>query len=225
MNKAAQVLLGTAIAVVFPALAVYAAITLLPNPAFAESAPSYPNATYPEQPNCTTDVDGGPTVATKTAASAIINSCREQQQEYQHQLSAQQSAQNKYYADEKAYAARESAFEKHSQTIIIYRSILALAVAFAGITTLFLVQNISTLIYGLAAGAGLIFLGAISVQIWSELNNQKLAEIVLLVVFAMATAWLVFFERRFHPTNQAEPSEPALAVPTNTPSDKSQNEH
>lgn len=200
MNSTTKTFLGLAIAIVFPAFAVYAAITFLPAQANTLQEP-----TYVEQPSAPTyDYCNQIAAGTSKIAATLSQACVQQDNAtYATQQSAYRTYQNSESAYHKAIADQADA----SATLLLYRVMLVLAIAFAGIIGTFFVVAIPPLVYGLVSGATLMLFGSISTLLGASTKVQGQAAIVLAAIFLLTTIMMIAYER-----NLQEP-EAAITIP------------
>jgi hypothetical protein len=226
MNRAAQTFLGLAIAIIFPLFAFYAAVTFVPAPA----PKTIPYPTPPEQP-----FGGAPECAQslKGAANGATTPCDQLRMRYEQQQLDYQQQERDYQNSLQTYDKLNQTEAAKSLNTDVYRALVGLIIAILGLAAIALVVGIPSLVYGLAAGAGLTLLAATTAMLSSgSETTHPLQGLTLLVLFVLLVVMGVVFERRFkfastnpHDSHSATNQPHEIVVPdhtTDTPPDHTQ---
>ena len=192
MNRIAHVILGSAIAIVFPAFAFYAAVTFIPTTKLTINPPGYPTTVEPNSPasEC-----GYVTPAPTGPLSPQILRCQDEQDTYNQQQTDYDTAQTNYDQAQATYQAASDKVDQANADHTFYRALVAVGIALVGLASL-AVAVVPTLVYGLATGAGVTLIAATSAILSSTPDHlQKLAGSILLGLFAISVGLMLWYER------------------------------
>ena len=197
MNKTAQVFLGLAIAIVFPVFVFYAGVTFIPTHETASS--DYP--IYPQQPANSTQPSYCQGVYNDTTGKYAGTNpvvCAQQQQQYNADQMAYDVKLKAYDLTFKTYQDKQKADQVYNDKVVVYRGFLGVAFGLLGLAAVLAVATIPALVYGLASGAGLTLLGAISATFTASTTDlQKLVAGVLFGLFVVLVVMALIFDQKF----------------------------
>jgi hypothetical protein len=206
MNKTAQGFLGLAIAIVFPAFVFYAGVTFIPARASVVAVePTYPQepAILNNDPNC----NGVYNSLTGKYEKINRTLCTQDQSQYTAEQITYNQQMDSYNLAVKASQAKAKADDDYNNQVIVYRGFLGLVFGLLGLVALLAVLAVPPLVYGLAAGAGLTLLGAITATFTASTSDlQKLVAGTLIGLFVLLVAMGLIFDRKFiHPPKSDTP--------------------
>lgn len=208
MNQTAKIVIGIAIAIVFPMFVYYASITFLPDAVPVLRSPNYPTEQSPvgTRPECQTSALYSKRVAPSQTPDP---SCLQDQRTWDSDNQAYTQAQKNYQADDKAYEASIVAHDRQINKTNTYRALLASVLTIVGLAAIFAVASVPAVIYGLAIGGTFALLSSISMLLESGSDSKRLAGGAVLGIFLVLTTMMLLFEKYF--INRRSPSAPVIS--------------
>lgn len=194
MDKSVKIILGLAIAILFPIFVWFAVYTFIPDP--KASRPEYPKS--PEVPNCRNySSDYSDRYSQSDRASLNdYKDCQYQNDRYDQALKS-------HDAEVKEYEQEMKDLSRQKQQIVVWRAQFALVLAIFGMLAVLASTSVVGVATGLAGGAAATIVIAVSFLIPSLIDDTKtyteLSIILLLVGFCLLTAELWYVDNFLYP--------------------------
>ncbi len=189
MDKNVKIILGLAIAILFPIFVWFAVYTFIPDPKVSE--PEYPK--YPEAPNCRIYSSN---YSEKDSRSANVSS--NYNRDCQYRFDRYNQKVKDHDAELKEYEQELKKVDKQDQQVVVWRAQFALVLALFGMLAVVASASVVGVAAGLAGGAAVTIVIAVSFLIPSLFDGTKvgteLSIILLLTSFALLTAELWYID-------------------------------